>query len=61
MTDVGGTSLDHVIRRLMSRVMTNDLPREFNVFGRFGKESFAPTKLMEVVYRKYQISFRFGI
>ena len=57
LADVGGTSLEQVIRRIMGTVISNTLSRKFNVFGRFNKEAFAHTRLMEVVYSKWLNSY----
>ena len=50
LCDVGGRTLDEVVRRTMKFVMANDLARQFNVFGRFGKRPLGPTTLFSIIY-----------
>ncbi len=39
VADVGGTSIDDTIRRMMKYIFSNELALEYNLFGRHGKKN----------------------
>ncbi len=52
VADVGGTSIDDAIRRMMKYIFSNELALEYNLFGRHGKKKFKDLRLFNVVYGK---------
>ena len=49
--DIGGHTVDDMVRRTMQFVMKNQLAMEFNIFGRNGKTAFGTSALFNIIYR----------
>lgn len=52
LKDLGGRTLEEIVRRLMKFVLNNELAMQLNVCGRFGKVAFGPTRLFGIIYSK---------
>ncbi|KAM3583201.1 uncharacterized protein V6R79_017670, partial [Siganus canaliculatus] len=48
--EIGGSSLDDAVRRMMAFIMSHELSLQFNLFGRHGKVKFRDLRLFDVVY-----------
>jgi hypothetical protein len=55
--DVGGRTLEEIVRRIMPRIMVNDLSLQFNMDGLRGKFGFAKSNLFDVVFSEYRDHF----
>ena len=53
VADIGGTTLDDAVRRMMGFLLTNDLSRRYNLCGRNGKKKFRDLALFDVLYGKF--------
>ena len=54
VADIGGTTLDDTVRRIMAFLLTNELSRQYNLFGRNGKKRFRDLALFDVFYGKFE-------
>nr|XP_055051218.1 uncharacterized protein LOC129437076 [Misgurnus anguillicaudatus] len=50
VADIGGSTVDEAIRRMMAFLLDPALSRQYNFVGRYGKQEFGRLKLFEVVY-----------
>ena len=57
LSDIGGISLDGVIRRVLSFVLSNDVALQFNFIVRQGKKEIRVTKFYEVVFGLFLFLF----
>ncbi|CAL9689386.1 unnamed protein product [Knipowitschia caucasica] len=48
--EIGGSSLDDSVRRMMSFLMSHNLAVRYNLFERHGKNMFRELRLFDVIY-----------
>ena len=61
LSDIGGISLDDVVRRVLSFVLSNDVALQFNFIGRQDKKEFRVTKFYEVTFGLFLFLFYFTV
>ena len=61
LSDIGGISLDDVVRRVLSFVLSNDVALQFNFIGRQDKKEFRVTKFYEVIFGLFLFLFYFTV
>jgi len=49
MSLIGGASLGELLRRILKKIMTDEVAEEFSWFGRQKKYSFATTGLADLI------------
>ena len=54
VADIGGTSLDDSVRRMMAFIITSALSLQYNLFGHRGKKKFRDLPLFNVIYGKLE-------
>ncbi|KAL5237318.1 hypothetical protein ACI65C_004728 [Semiaphis heraclei] len=57
MTLIGGTSLGELLRRILKKIMTDEVAEEFSWFGRQKKFSFATTGLADLIKSAVKIKY----
>ncbi len=53
LSTVGGNDVGDVVRRMMRRVMTNQLMAQFTVRGKTGKMKFSQQPLFRILISEY--------
>ena len=53
MSDIGGSDLDDVVKRVMKFMLSDDLARQYNFTGQKGKSKFSSLELSQVLYGLY--------
>ena len=61
LNDIGGISLDDVVRRVLFFVLSNNVALEFNFIGRQDKKEFRDTKFYEVILGLFLFLFYFTV
>ena len=61
LSDIGRISLDDVVRRVLSFVLSNDVALQFNFIGRQDKKEFWVTKFYEVIFGLFLLLFYFTV
>ena len=52
--DIGGVSLGDATRRMMSYLLSHDLAKQFNLFGRNDKRKSRYLRLYDVIYGMFE-------
>jgi hypothetical protein len=52
MSNIGGSNLDDVVKRVMKFMLTDDLARLYNFTGQRGKGKFGSLELCQVLFGK---------
>ena len=55
VADIGGTSLEDCVKRMMGFLMSNPLALQYNLSGARGKRRFKELPLFNVLYGKFEL------
>ena len=53
MSDIGGSDLDDVVKRVMKFMLSDDLARQYNFTDQKEKNKFSSLELLQVLYGLY--------